>query len=149
MWAEQIIMGVIGLSSGVAVAGGLFSFIVELGVVADLADRTHTAEHLLLYEDSVALGGILGNILFCFPLFLHCPAAVILIPGLMFGIFVGCWAMAFGGNFKCVPDFYQTSEIGTVYQMVYYRNCLWKRCWCMDCILSIKSSQNSWKLTKN
>ena len=40
MWAEQIVLGLIGLSSGVAVAGGLFAFIVELGVVADLADRT-------------------------------------------------------------------------------------------------------------
>lgn len=46
MWAEQIVLGLIGLSSGVAVAGGLFAFIVELGVVADLADRTHTAENL-------------------------------------------------------------------------------------------------------
>ena len=42
MWAEQILLAVIGLSAGVAVAGGLFSFIVELGVVADFADRTHT-----------------------------------------------------------------------------------------------------------
>ena len=33
MWAEQIVLGLIGLSSGVAVAGGLFAFIVELGVV--------------------------------------------------------------------------------------------------------------------
>ena len=49
MWTEQIVLGLIGLSSGVAVAGGLFAFIVELGVVADLADRTHTAESLLLY----------------------------------------------------------------------------------------------------
>ena len=38
MWTEQIVLGLIGLSSGVAVAGGLFAFIVELGVVADLAD---------------------------------------------------------------------------------------------------------------
>ena len=33
MWTEQIVLGLIGLSSGVAVAGGLFAFIVELGVV--------------------------------------------------------------------------------------------------------------------
>ena len=34
-------------------AGGLFSFIVELGVISDFADRTHTANHILLYEDAV------------------------------------------------------------------------------------------------
>ena len=65
-WGQQILLAIVGLSSGVAVAGGLFSFIVELGVVADFADRTHTGERILLYESSVALGGILGNLLFLF-----------------------------------------------------------------------------------
>ena len=38
MWAVQILLALIGLSAGIAVAGGLFAFIVELGVVADFAD---------------------------------------------------------------------------------------------------------------
>ena len=54
MWAQNILLAVIGLSAGVIVANGLFSFVIELGVVSDLADRTHTGEHILLYEDSVA-----------------------------------------------------------------------------------------------
>ena len=62
MWAQNILLAVIGLSAGVIVASGLFSFVIELGVVSDFADRTHTGEHILLYEDSVALGGILANI---------------------------------------------------------------------------------------
>ena len=56
MWAQNILLAVIGLSAGVIVASGLFSFVIELGVVSDFADRTHTGEHILLYEDSVALG---------------------------------------------------------------------------------------------
>ena len=55
MWAQNILLAVIGLSAGVIVASGLFSFVIELGVVSDFADRTHTGEHILLYEDSVAL----------------------------------------------------------------------------------------------
>ena len=66
MWAQNILLAVIGLSAGVIVANGLFSFVIELGVVSDLADRTHTGEHILLYEDSVALGGILANIFWVF-----------------------------------------------------------------------------------
>ena len=62
MWAQQVLLAVIGLSAGVAVAGGLFSFIVGLGVIADFADRTHTAGQILCYEDCRALGGILGNL---------------------------------------------------------------------------------------
>ena len=60
MWAGQIFLGILGMSAGVVVAGGLFSFIVELGVISDFADRTHTANHILLYEDAVSAGAILG-----------------------------------------------------------------------------------------
>ena len=61
---EQLVLALVGLSAGAAVAGGLFSFIVELGVIADFADRTHTGDKLLFYETCVALGGIIGNIVF-------------------------------------------------------------------------------------
>ena len=68
MWVKEILLAVIGLSAGMVVAGGLFSFIIGLGVISDFADRTHTGEHILLYEDSVALGGILGNIFWVYHL---------------------------------------------------------------------------------
>ena len=42
-WGQQILLAVIGVSAGVAVAGGLFAVIVALGVVAGFADRPHTA----------------------------------------------------------------------------------------------------------
>ena len=42
MWGLQIVLAVIGLSAGITVAGGLFSFISGLGVISDFADRTHT-----------------------------------------------------------------------------------------------------------
>ncbi|HJC90946.1 MAG TPA: stage V sporulation protein AB, partial [Candidatus Mediterraneibacter excrementigallinarum] len=64
MWVQQIFLAVVGLSAGVAAAGGLFSFIVELGVIADFADRTHTGDKVLFYEECTALGGILGNLVY-------------------------------------------------------------------------------------
>ena len=39
MWIRQILVAVVGLASGFAVAAGLFSFIIGLGVVSDFADR--------------------------------------------------------------------------------------------------------------
>ena len=78
MWVNQIILAVIGLSGGLVVAGGLFSFIIELGVVADFADRTHTGNRILLYEDCVALGGIVGNLFSVFQL--HIPHGNWLLP---------------------------------------------------------------------
>ena len=66
MLIANILLGVVGLSAGLIVAGGLFSFIIGLGVISDFADRTHTGEHILLYEDSVALGGMVGNLIWIY-----------------------------------------------------------------------------------
>ena len=90
----QVLLALIGLGAGVGVAGGLFSFIIGLGVISDFADRTHTGDKVLLYEECVALGGILGNLMsvYQFPI----PYGAFLVPifGLVSGIFVGCWSMA-------------------------------------------------------
>ena len=50
---QTIFLALLGLSAGMIVAGGVFSFIVELGVISDFADRTHTGNHILIYEDMV------------------------------------------------------------------------------------------------
>ena len=91
MWA-QVLMAVIGLSAGMVVAGGLFSFISELGVVSDFAN-------------SVALGGILGNIFFIYGI--RIPFGTWLLPvfGLFGGIFVGCWSMALAEILNVFPVF--------------------------------------------
>ena len=116
-WAPQILLAVVGLSAGIAAAGGLFAFIVELGVVADFADRTHTGDKILTYETSVALGGILGNLFYVFQR--SVPAAMewmseaaqlsagrglLGIFGIFAGIFVGCWSMALAEILNVFPD---------------------------------------------
>lgn len=105
MWARQILLAVIGLSSGMIVASGLFSFITGLGVISDFADRTHTGEHVLLYEDAVICGGILGNAFFIFQV--HIPGGGWMLPvfGLLAGIFTGCWAMALAEMLDVFPIF--------------------------------------------
>ena len=62
MWIKQIFMAMVGFSCGLGVAGGLFALIIALGLVAEFADQTHTAKHIFWYEDAVAAGGILGNV---------------------------------------------------------------------------------------
>lgn len=120
MWtaAEQVLLAVIGLSAGTVVAGGLFSFIVELGVIADFADRTHTGNRLLLYESSVALGGILGNAVYVFHIGLPAELAktaagstLLGVFGILAGIFVGCWAMALAEILNVFPVFMRRARI--------------------------------------
>lgn len=111
MWARQIVLAIVGLSAGIAVAGGLFSFIIGLGVVSDFADRTHTGNQILLYEEMIALGGILGNILYVYQM--HIPGAQIFIApvGLCAGIFVGCWSMALAEILNIFPIFIRRVKI--------------------------------------
>lgn len=111
MWISQILLAFIGLSAGLFVAGGLFAFIIELGIVADFADRTHTGEHILFYEDCTALGGIIGNLVYMFRI--PIPFGKLLLPifGLLVGIFVGCWSMAIAEILNVFPIFLRRIKI--------------------------------------
>ena len=103
MWGINILLGIIGISAGAIVAGGLFSFIVGLGVISDFADRTHTGKYILLYQDSVALGGIIGNLIWIYQITI--PGNMTIFFGLFSGIFTGCWAMALAEMLDVFPIF--------------------------------------------
>lgn len=105
MWGKQFLLALIGLSAGITVAAGLFSFIISLGVVSDFADRTHTGRHVLLYETSIALGGILGNICMIYQIPFRVGGIWLAAFGLLAGIFAGCWAMALAEILNVFPIF--------------------------------------------
>ncbi len=111
MWVKQLLLALIGLSAGVTVAGGWFSFVVSLGVVSDFADRTHTGNHILLYETSVALGGILGNILFIYQIPVPIGTVILMLFGIFAGIFVGCWSMALAEILNVFPIFIRRVKV--------------------------------------
>lgn len=114
MWIQEIALAIIGLSSGLAVAGGLFSFIVGLGIVSDFADRTHTGEHILLYEDSVALGGIAGNLFWIYEISIPGGAWLLPVFGILAGVFVGCWSMALAEILNVFPIFVRRAKLRKV-----------------------------------
>ena len=111
MWVNQMLLIMIGLSAGTIVAGGLFSFIVSLGVVSDFADRTRTANKILLYEDAVALGGIIGNVLFIYEPTFFGGNIALAIFGLLSGMFTGCWAMALAEVLNVFPIFVRRLKV--------------------------------------
>lgn len=104
-WIDQIILGIIGFSAGAMVAGGIFAFIIGLGIVSDFADRTHTGQHILLYEDAVALGGILGNIYYIYQFHISGTGFWLPLFGIFAGVFTGAWAMALAEMLNVFPIF--------------------------------------------
>lgn len=105
MWVKQVLMALIGLSAGSIVSAGLFGFIVSLGVVSDFADRTGTANRIMLYENAIMLGGVLGNIVLLYETPLTFISPLLGVFGLFSGIFVGCWAIALAEVLNVFPIF--------------------------------------------
>jgi stage V sporulation protein AB len=105
MWVNQFVLAIIGLSSGLLVAGGIFSFIVSLGVVSDFADRTHTGNHILLYENAIMLGAVWGNAVSMYGVPVLKSGVLLGLFGVFAGIFVGCWAMALAEILNVFPIF--------------------------------------------
>ena len=105
MWAREILLAIIGLSAGLVVAGGLFAFLSSLGVVSDIADRTHTGSHIMLYEDSMVLGGIIGNVYFIYQCSIPGGIWFQSVFGTFAGIFVGCWSLSLAETLNVFPIF--------------------------------------------
>ena len=105
MWIRQIFLGIVGLSCGFAVAGGMFAFLIALGVVSRFAGRTHTASYIFLYEDAAAIGGILGNLFSVYRFPVPVGMAGVASFGLFSGIFTGAWAMALTEIVDVIPIF--------------------------------------------
>lgn len=105
MWAKEVLLAAIGLSSGLIVASGLFALISSLGVVSDFADRTHTGDKILLYEDATILGGVIGNLVSIYKIQIAGGIWLQGAYGLFTGIFVGCWAMSLAEALNIFPIF--------------------------------------------
>ena len=113
MWIRQVILGIVGLSSGFAVAGGMFAFLIALGVVSRFAGKTHTAKYILYYEDAAAIGGILGNLVSIYAFPVPVGMAGVVSFGLFSGIFTGAWAMALTEIMDAVPIFSRRIRLKT------------------------------------
>ncbi len=112
MWTE-LLLGFLGLASGMAVAGGMFALLMALGVVSRFAGKTHTAASVMRYEDAAALGGIFGNLfsIYQFPIPAGVPGAALF--GFLSGVFTGAWAMALTEIVDAVPIFSRRIRLKT------------------------------------
>lgn len=114
---------VAGLSYGLLSSAGVFTVLVAVGLVPRFAGKTHTASKILLYEEMVVLGTIVGGIVSIFYRYCtfgewwqtHFPDRMDLILGvgtffqivygLFAGMFIGCLALTIAEMLDSIPIF--------------------------------------------
>ena len=91
-----VITGIAGICGGAVVAAALSAFIIGLGIIPRYAGITHTGRHILLYEDFLVSGCIVGNLISVYSLQVSAGNLGAGLTGLFFGIFLGSWIIALG-----------------------------------------------------
>ena len=102
-WLENLLFLLVGFGGGILVAGGMFAFLVLIGVLTRLAAGTKTAKFLNFYEDISLLGGTIGNIAYLYHVGIPVGTIGFLLYGLGAGIFTGCLAAALAEVVKMMP----------------------------------------------
>lgn len=122
MWIKYLLLIVFGGSFGLLAAAGVFTVLVAVGLVPRFAGRTHTSRNVVLYEEMVILGTVIGGLVSVFPE--KCNLANILLAagvqtetiryagsvflvlfGIFAGMFIGCLALAIAEMLDSIPIF--------------------------------------------
>ncbi len=110
---KYIVLILFGIGSGVVIAGGVFALISTIGIVPRMAEKTKTVKRIPLYEDAIALGGIVGTLMlyinFSFPIG-KVGAAVF---GLCTGVFYGELAVSLAEVLNVFPIFMRRFRLKT------------------------------------
>lgn len=113
---------------GLLSSGGVFTVFVTVGLVPRFADKTHTAQKILLYENSIVVGAILGCLFSVYPEVVgqfvgqaglaNIPSwglwgnLILWIFGIFAGMFVGCFAIAIAEMLNTIPIFTRRISLG-------------------------------------
>jgi len=105
MLVKYILLCLTGLAGGLAIAAGVFAFIVMIGIIPRFAGRTHTAWASWGYENAVLIGGLIGNLCCVFTFQIPLGNVGGIIFGVFSGMFVGGLAMALAEVLNVIPIF--------------------------------------------
>jgi len=104
-------LAVLGLASGLVIAGAVFAFITAVGVVPRLAQKTRTTEHIKLQEMAFALGGVFGTVVGLFRLYMPIGNIGVVALSIANGVFIGCLAMSLAEVLNVIPIFTRRARI--------------------------------------
>lgn len=102
---ETVALFFLGLVSGIIIAGGLFAFVVKVGVITRLVTATRTAKYIPLYEDVLVIGVTIANSISLYQFRASHIGFILPFCGLFSGIYVGCLAVALAEVVNVMPVF--------------------------------------------
>ena len=127
MWIRQLLLMVIGASSGLIVSAGVFTVLISVGLIPRFAGKMHVARRIFALEEMVVLGTLAGGFFSIFGDWGQIGAFVrsrelfgaeatdgewdligtlfLITFGLFAGIFVGCLALAIAEMLNTIPVF--------------------------------------------
>jgi len=108
-----------GFCFGLLSAAGVFTVFSAVGLVPRFAGKTHSAKEILLYENMIVAGTIIGNSVSIWPdtwkravlrtgewwSGTGLQISILIIIGLFSGMFVGCFALSIAEMLDSIPIF--------------------------------------------
>ena len=111
MWIKYVLLGIIGLFSGAAAAGGTFSLLVKIGIFTRIAEFLKEGNRLRILESGLILGGVIGNLFSLFMIPLRGGWPVLALYGAFSGMFVGWLAMALAETLNVFPIMFRRMKL--------------------------------------
>lgn len=125
MFRNDIFLSFCGLSFGLLSSAGVFTVFSTVGLVPRFAGKTHSAKEILLYENMIIAGTIVGNLVSLWPeewsrfiarmsrqqgavagtAGMFWPWSILVVIGLFSGMFVGCFALSIAEMLDSIPIF--------------------------------------------
>lgn len=127
MFLRQLLLAVIGVSSGLIVSAGVFTVLISVGLIPRFAGKMHVARKIFVLEEMVVLGTLVGDFFSIFSdwgmvgafvrehelfgaeatqgLWNLIGTVFLIIFGIFAGIFVGCLALAIAEMLNTIPIF--------------------------------------------
>ncbi len=124
---RQILLGIIGVSSGLIVSAGVFTVLISVGLIPRFAGKMHVARKIFVLEEMVVFGTLFGGFFSVFGEWGKIGAFVrehalfgrsvtegvwkmigtvfLVLFGVFAGIFVGCLALAIAEMLNTIPVF--------------------------------------------
>ena len=99
---------------GTLAAAGVFTIFATVGLVPRFAGKTHTASHIMIYENMIALGTVAGAVFSMFTDYVQFGQyisrmwirnGILSVFGLFSGMFIGCLALAIAEMLDSIPIF--------------------------------------------